>query len=83
MSKRDERIKELHDKHIAPVEAAAQRMFGSPDGQRVLDSLERMFAVSVAFTPGGGVDPYGTIVNAARAEVISYLRDLAEGTGRK
>lgn len=85
MSRSQDRMKELHEKHMAPVEAAARRLFSSPDGQKVLAALERAFHGGVAFSVFqgaiSGVDPYGTVVNAARADVINYLRTLAEGTG--
>lgn len=83
MSRSQDRMQELHQKHVAPVEAAARRLFSSPDGQKVLAALERAFPGGVAFAVIQGaissVDPYGTVVNAARADVINYLRNLAEG----
>jgi 8-oxo-dGTP pyrophosphatase MutT (NUDIX family) len=75
---RQEKLNELREKHMAPVEAAARRMFSSPDGKKVLAALERAFGAGVAIFPAGGVDPHGTLVRAGHAEVINYLRTLAE-----
>lgn len=69
-----ERVGELRERHIAPVRHAARRLFGSEDGRRVLEALER------AFVPGdlASGDMFETTVRAARADVIAYLRAIAE-----
>lgn len=82
----DADLKALHDKHVKPLRAAAQRMFKSEDGRKILDALDRVFADEPLPKDGtGAVDPYAAIATVGARRVLDYLRNLAEseeGTGQ-
>lgn len=75
----DARVKELHDKYVAPLRAAAQRIFSSEDGKKVLEAIERVFVDEMIVKDHSGrVDENAVLVNVGALQVISYLRSLAE-----
>jgi hypothetical protein len=72
-------LRALAEKHIAPIKAAAQRMFRSSDGKIVLDALERAFCDDlVPHDSTGAVDPNAVLIGVGSRRVIDYLRTLAE-----
>jgi hypothetical protein len=80
----DAQIKALHDEYVAPVIAAAQRAFGSSDGEKVLQALERAFTDKMVVKDGNGkVDADAVLINVGAARVINYLRALAESKGQE
>ena len=73
-----EQRKKLRDQVWGPYISAAVKVFSSEDGKKVLEALEREFSRSlIAYDPNGRVDEYATLINAARADVVAFLRELA------
>jgi hypothetical protein len=78
-SSQQEQMKKLFDLHIAPIKAAANRMFSTPDGKTILDALERAFGdQTLPRDNTGAVDPNAVLINVGARRVFDYLRTLAE-----
>lgn len=73
--------KQAYEKFVKPIEESARRVFGNPDGEAVLAACERAFCDPVHLIEKdkeGRIDPYAMAVNVGAAQVINYLRKLAE-----
>lgn len=72
---------ELRKKHLDPVDNAAKRIFGTPDGAKVLHALDVVFGGDpTAKDSTGRVDEHATLINVGAARVITYLHKLVERT---
>lgn len=72
---------EAYEQFVRPLELSAQRLFATPDGAKLLDACERAFAdpaYMIEKDKEGRIDPYAMAVHVGAAQVINYLRKLAE-----
>lgn len=75
----NDQLKKIRKEILGPVEDAAKRMFGSEDGKKILNTLERAFGEDpIERDVNGAVDPNAVLINVGAQQVINYLRRLAE-----
>jgi hypothetical protein len=76
----DAKMKEIAEESRrvrGPIEAAARRLFSTPDGKKVMDALIKAYgSPRAARDARGAVDPYGTLIEVGRAEVVEFLTGL-------
>jgi hypothetical protein len=73
---------EARTKLLSAAQGSALRMFSSPEGKVVLETLSKMFEGElVEKDKNGKVDENATLINVGAARVIAFLRNLAEPEG--
>jgi hypothetical protein len=82
MMNADQKWQDARRKVLAVGQGAARRLFASPDGQAVISMLSKTFeGEMVSVDKNGKVDENAVLLNVGAAQVINFLRDLAEPEG--
>ena len=63
-------------KELRALRATYHRVFTSPDGQKVMDDLDRFFNGDTLITQEGRLDPNATIAAAGSRKVLLYIRQM-------